>query len=137
MNTKSTSEVMTSGIRIARPDQTLRDAAAAMAEYDIGCLPVGEDDRLIGMITDRDIALRAVAQGLGPDTPIRDVMSKDIKYCFKDEKVEDVAKNMAELKVRRLPVVDRDKRLVGIVTFSNITYHVDAPEFLDSVAQPH
>ncbi len=134
---KSTSEVMTSGIRIARPEQTVRDAALAMAEYDIGCLPVGEGDRLIGMITDRDIALRAVAQGLGPDTPIREVMSKGIKYCFKEDRADEVAKNMAELKVRRLPVVDRDKRLVGIVTLSNITYHIDAPEFLGSVAQPH
>lgn len=134
---KSVNDVMTSGIRIARPEQTIRDAAVAMAEYDIGCLPVGEGDRLIGMITDRDIVLRAIAQGLGPDTPIRDVMSRGVKYCFKEEDVEDVAKNMAELQVRRLPVVDRDKRLVGIVTLSNITYNARASEFLDSVARPH
>ena len=77
-----------------------------MAEFDAGVLPVGDDDRLIGMITDRDIAIRGVAKGKGPDTPVREVMSRDVKYCFDDQEIEDVARNMADIQVRRLPVVE-------------------------------
>jgi CBS domain-containing protein len=88
-------------------------------------VPVGENDRLVGMITDRDIAVRAVAQGKGPDTPVRDVMSKDVKFCYDDEDLEHVADNMGELQVRRLPVVNRDKRLVGIVALGDIARSED------------
>lgn len=91
-----------------------------MAEIDAGVLPVGENDRLVGMITDRDIAVRAVAAGKPPDTPIRDVMSSDVCYCFDDQEISDVAANMADIKVRRLPVVNRDKRLVGILSLGDI-----------------
>lgn len=96
-----------------------------MAELDCGVLPVGDQDRLVGMITDRDIAIRAVAEGKGPDTPVRDIMSKDIKYCYDDEDLEHVAENMGELQVRRLPVVNRDKRLVGIVALGDVARHED------------
>ena len=119
------SEAMTRDVRVANPTQTIRDVAKMMAEIDAGALPVGENDRLVGMITDRDIAIRAVAQGKGPDTPVRDVMSKDIKYCYDDEDLEHVAENMGDLQVRRLPVVDRDKRLVGIVALGDIARHED------------
>jgi len=134
------SEVMTRGIQIANPDQTIREAAMTMAREDIGSLPVGENDRLIGMITDRDIALRAVAEGRSPNTPVRDVMTDDIKYCFEDDDVAQVAQNMAELQVRRLPVVNRDKRLVGIVALSNVAQCGNkkaTSEMLRGVATPH
>jgi CBS domain-containing protein len=113
-------EAMTRDVRIASPEQSIRDAASLMAKADFGAIPVGENDRLVGMITDRDIAVRAVAAGKGPDTPVREVMSQDVKYCFDDEDLEHVAKNMAEIRVRRLPVVTRDKRLVGIVSLGDI-----------------
>ena len=113
-------EAMTRDVRIASPDQTISDAASLMAQCDAGAIPVGENDRLVGMITDRDIAVRAVAAGKGPNTPVRDVMSREVKYCFEDEDLQHVAKNMAEIRVRRLPVVSRDKRLVGIVSLGDI-----------------
>jgi len=106
-------EAMTSDVSLTSPTQSIREAARLMAEQDIGALPVGENDRLIGMVTDRDIAVRAVAKGLGPDTKIRDVMSQEVMYCFDDEDLEDAALNMGGVKVRRLPVLNRDKRLVG------------------------
>jgi CBS domain-containing protein len=116
-------DVMTTEVVIARPDQTISEAARMMAQCDSGALPVGEDDRLVGMITDRDIAIRAIAKELGPDTPIREVMSKEVLYCFLDEDVEHVADNMGEQQVRRLPVLDRDKRLVGIVSLGDLAAH--------------
>ncbi len=119
------SEAMTREVRVANPTQTIRDVAKIMAEIDAGAVPVGENDRLVGMITDRDIAIRAVAEGKGPDTPVRDIMSKDIKYCYDDEDLEHVAENMGELQVRRLPVVNRDKRLVGIVALGDVARHED------------
>lgn len=113
-------DAMTTEVKVASPDQTLREAAQMMAECDSGALPVGEDDRLVGMLTDRDITIRAVAKGLPPDTPIREVMSKEVLYCFQDEDIEHVADNMGEQQVRRLPVLDRDKRLVGIVSLGDL-----------------
>ncbi len=115
------SEAMTRDVRVATPGQSIRDVAKMMAEIDAGALPVGENDRLIGMITDRDIAIRAVAQGKGPDTPVRDVMSTEqVLYCFDDEDLDHVAKNMGDEQVRRLPVVNREKRLVGIVSLGDL-----------------
>jgi CBS domain-containing protein len=119
------SEAMTRDVRVANPGQSIREVARMMDEIDAGALPVGENDRLVGMITDRDIAVRAVAQGKGPDTPVRDVMSREVKYCYEDEDLEHVAENMGELQVRRLPVVSRDKRLVGIVALGDIARSED------------
>ena len=113
-------EAMTKDVVIANPEQTLGDAARMMAERDTGVLPVGEEDRLVGMITDRDIVIRAVARDLPPDTPLREVMSKEVLYCFQDEDVEHVAGNMGAQQVRRLPVLDREKRLVGIVSLGDL-----------------
>ena len=113
-------EAMTRDVRIARPDQSIREAATLMAEIDAGALPVGEKDRLIGVITDRDIAVRAVAQGKAPTTMVRDVMSEEVLYCFDDQDLDEVAKNMGNVKVRRLPVVNRDKRLVGILSLGDL-----------------
>ena len=113
-------EAMTNDVCLAHPDRSIREAAQLMTEHDIGALPVGEDDRLVGMITDRDIAVRAVAAGLGPDTKIREVMSEQVMYCFEDEDISDVAQNMGDIKVRRLPVLNRDKRMVGIVSLGDV-----------------
>ena len=113
-------QAMTSEVRVASPDQTIREAAQLMAELDAGALPVAENDRLVGMITDRDIAVRAVAEGLPTDTPISEIMSHEVLYCFEDQTLDDVARNMGQVQVRRLPVVNRDKRLVGIVSFADL-----------------
>jgi CBS domain-containing protein len=115
------SEAMTREVRVATPGQSIREVAKIMAEIDAGAMPVGDNDRLVGMITDRDIAIRAVAQGKGPDTPVREVMSTEqVLYCYEDEELDHVAKNMANEQVRRLPVVNREKRLVGIVSLGNL-----------------
>jgi CBS domain-containing protein len=113
-------ETMSSDVRMANPKQTIREAARLMAESDCGALPVAEGDRLVGMITDRDIAIRAVAAGMSPDTPVQKVMTGGILYCYEDDELEDVSANMANIKVRRLPVLNKDKRLVGIVALSDL-----------------
>ena len=129
------SEAMTREVRIANPGQTIREIAKIMAEIDAGSLPVGENDRLVGMITDRDIAIRAIGAGKGPDTTVREVMSKEVKYCFEDENLEEVAQNMGDIQVRRLPVVSRDKRLVGIVSLGDIAQNEDTETTGQATAQ--
>lgn len=115
------SEAMTRDVRIAHPNQNLREVARIMAEYDVGCLPVGERDRLVGMITDRDIAVRAVAKGKSPEsTTVREIMSDEVLYCYDDQQISEVAQNMAEVQVHRLPVLNRDKQLVGILALADI-----------------
>jgi CBS domain-containing protein len=113
-------ECMSRDVKIAAPAQSIQDAASMMGDIDCGFLPVGEDDRLVGTITDRDIAVRAIGQGKGPETPVRDVMSKEVLYCYEDQDLAHVTKNMAEQQVRRLPVLNRDKRLVGIVSLGDV-----------------
>src|SRR5437868_9865719 len=120
------SEAMTRDVRVATPGQSIRDAAKAMAEIDAGVLPVGENDRLIGMITDRDIAIRGVAAGKGPQTPVGEVMSRQVLFCYDDQDLEHVAKSMGEARVRRVPVIDRAKRLVGIVSLADVALKHDA-----------
>jgi CBS domain-containing protein len=115
------SEAMTREVRVASPGQSIREVARIMDEINAGAMPVGDNDRLVGMITDRDIAIRAVALGKGPDTPVRDVMTTEqVLYCYEDEELDHVAKNMGSEQVRRLPVVNREKRLVGIVSFGDV-----------------
>jgi CBS domain-containing protein len=111
---------MSRDVHVANPDQSICDAARLMADLDTGVLPVGENDRLIGVITDRDIAVRAVAANKSPDTPVREIMSKELLYCFEDQDLEDVADNMSAQKIRRLPVIDRGKRLVGIISLGDV-----------------
>ena len=132
------SDVMTRDVQVATPEQSIRDAAQLMSRIDAGTVPVGKDNRLVGMLTDRDIAVRAVAKGLGPDTPVREIMSADVKYCFDDESVEDVARNMADIQVRRLPVVNRDKRLVGILSLGDLAVrsNLSTDEALRGVSTP-
>ena len=133
------SDCMTRGVEITNPQDTIRDAARMMADCDAGVLPVGENDRLVGVITDRDIAVRAVAEGRGPEAKVGDVMSAEVKYCFEDDDIDDVLRNMGELQVRRLPVLSRDKRLVGIVSLSDLaTIGAAAPagDALVDIARP-
>ncbi len=114
-------EIMTRSVDLVDPNTTVRDAAIKMRDDDVGALPVGENDRLVGMITDRDIAIRAVAENKAPSqTKVRDVMSEGICYCFEDDAVDDAARIMADRQVRRLPVLNSDKRLVGIVAMADI-----------------
>ena len=114
------SEKMTRNVRLANPDDTIQQAARVMADCDAGALPVGDDDQLVGMVTDRDIAIRGVAQGKGLGTKVRELMTSDVRYCFEDEDLDHVANNMAEQQVRRLPVVNRNKRLVGILSLGDV-----------------
>ncbi len=114
-------EVMTPEAQLISADDTLQRAAQMMKECDCGILPVAQGDRLIGMITDRDMAVRGLALGKGADCKVREAMSEEVKYCFEDEDCEHVIQNMADLQVRRLPVMNRSKRLVGIVSLADLT----------------
>ncbi|MDX8490866.1 CBS domain-containing protein [Mesorhizobium sp. VK22B] len=131
---------MTRDVKIANPDQPIRDVAQMMASLDAGVMPVGDNDRLVGMITDRDIVVRGVALGNGPDTKVRDVMSVgEVRYCFDDEDIEHVLANMGNLQVRRLPVLNRDKRLVGIISLGDLAKSgeaAEAGEALGSISVP-
>jgi len=133
------SEAMTRDVRVANPDETIQQAAKLMAKLDAGVLPVGENDRLVGMVTDRDIAIRAVAEGKGTDAKVRDVMSKDVKYCYDDQEIDEVIQNMRDIQVRRLPVLNRDKRLVGILSLGDVAKvenEEDTGEALSKISQP-
>lgn len=127
-------QAMTRDVRIANPEQTIREVAHMMGDIDAGALPVAENDRLVGMITDRDIAVRAVGEGKSPDTKVRDVMSTEVLYCFEDQELEDVARNMGDIKVRRLPVVNRDKRLTGIVSIGDLALNEKAKTTAQTLA---
>ncbi|HET9232441.1 MAG TPA: CBS domain-containing protein [Vitreimonas sp.] len=132
-------DVMTPDVRTIAPSATIREAAQMMAETDVGALPVAENDRLIGMVTDRDIAVRAVAAGRNADTPVREAMSPEIKYCFEDDDVDEVCENLADQQLRRLPVIDSDKNLVGIVSLSDLAKRGDseaAGEALEGITKP-
>jgi CBS domain-containing protein len=111
---------MSSDGGVVSPTEIIRRAAQTMKEIDAGFPPFGEND-LVGMITDRDIAVRGVAEGRSPDTPVREVMSADVHYIFADESVEHAASRMGELQVRLLPVLNRDKRLVGIIPLGDVS----------------
>ena len=132
-------EVMSRDVKIASPEDTLQHAAELMVDIDAGVLPVGENDRLVGMLTDRDITIRAVAKGKAPDrTKVRDVMSPEIKYIYEDESLEDAAESMGNLQIRRLPVLNREKRLVGIVSLGDLALKkkAKAGDALKGISQP-
>jgi CBS domain-containing protein len=119
-------DLMSRAVKVISPDMSIGEAARAMRDGDFGMMPVGEDDRMIGTISDRDIAIRAVAEGKGDSTQVRDVMSEGVAWAYEDETVEQAAALMSERQVRRLPVVDRNKRLVGIVALGD--FAVDSSE---------
>ena len=133
------SEVMTTDVQTISADQTAREAAAFMLRAEAGSIPVCDGDRVIGMITDRDIAVRGVAEGRGPDTPVRDLMSDGIVCAREDDDVQDVASKMSEAQVRRLPVLDSDGRLCGIVSLGDLSRETDgetAHHALEGVSAP-
>src|SRR5579885_1617400 len=114
-------DVMSRKPEFLPPSATLKQAADQMRTHDYGFLPVGENDRLIGALTDRDIAIRAVAEGRDPaKTTVKDIMTKGIHYCFETDSLEDVAQQMEKLQVRRLVVLNKDKRLTGIISFGDL-----------------
>jgi len=114
-------DLMTKDVELIDPATTMRDAAQRMRDEDIGALPVGENDRLVGMVTDRDIVARGVASDRAPsECTVRDVMSEGVYYCFEDEDAQRASDVMAEHKVRRLPVLNRDKRLVGVIAMADL-----------------
>ena len=132
-------DVMTRNVETVRPDQPVQEAASFMLSADAGSIPVTEGERLIGMITDRDIAVRGIAKGYGPDTPVRDLMTNDIVSVRIDEDCEEVANKMSEAQVRRLPVVDEQERLCGIVSLGDLSRETDdqtAGQALEGVSQP-
>jgi CBS domain-containing protein len=120
-------DLMSRDVKVISPEMTIGDAARTMRDGDFGMLPVGENDRMIGAISDRDIAIRAVAEGKDPGTKVREIMSEGICWAYDDDTVESAAKLMSEKQVRRLPVVNHDKRLVGIVALGD--FAVDHSEF--------
>ena len=113
-------DIMTRDVQLLSPSDTIQQAARVMRDENIGSLPVGAGDRLVGYVTDRDLVIRALAEGRTPDLPIENVMTDQVLYCFEDDEIEDVAANMGYNQVRRLPVLSRDKRLVGIVALGDL-----------------
>ena len=133
------SEVMTRDIQTVRPDQSAREAAGFMLQADAGAIPVTDGDRLMGMITDRDIAVRGVAHGHGPDTPVRELMTNDVITARMDDDTDDVAVRMSEAQVRRLPVIDEQDKLCGIVSLADLTQKADdsaAEQALEGISEP-
>jgi CBS domain-containing protein len=126
MHQQQLKDLMSRDVKVVSPDATVDEAARTMRDGDFGMLPVGENDRMIGAISDRDIAIRAVAEGKGPGTKVREIMSTGICWAYEDDTVESAAKLMSERQVRRLPVVNREKRLVGIVALGD--FAVDSSE---------
>lgn len=134
-------EVMSTRVATVHADATLRDAAREMRNMDIGVLPVKENDRLVGMITDRDITVRAVAEGKNPDQiSVRDAMTSELVSCYEDQNLSEVSRIMQERKVRRIVVLDRQQQLVGIASMGDLTIQSEneqmGGEMLQSVSRP-
>lgn len=132
-------DVMTRGVKTVSPDTTAQEAAGFMLSEDAGSMPVSDGETLLGMITDRDIAVRGVAKGHGPETPVRDLMTGEIICVREDDDVEDVAAKMSEAQVRRLPVLDANEQLCGIVSLGDLSRETNgesAHHALEGVSQP-
>jgi CBS domain-containing protein len=131
---------MTREVSVVSPNDTIQQAAKIMAQIDAGILPVAENDRLVGMVTDRDIAVRGVGEGRDPvQCRVRDVMTSEVRYVYEDDSLEEAVDNMAELQVRRLPVISREKRLVGIISLADIAREHEprqTGEALQGIARP-
>ena len=134
------SELMTSNVQTVQPEQPIREAARFMLDADAGAMPVCDGERLVGMVTDRDIAVRGVAEGLGPDTPVSEVMTGEALFCWEDDDVDAVAAKMSDAQVRRFPVVSRDdNRLVGIVSLGDLSrgdHDEAAKTALEGITEP-
>lgn len=129
-------ECMTTDVKLGRPDMTLLEAAKKMRDGNFGGLPIGENDRLVGMVTDRDITVRGVAEGKNPEnTAVRDVMSKGVLYCYEDQSLSEVSENLGENQIRRLPVLNREKRLVGILSLGDLAQSDENPEKVEEALE--
>ncbi|HEX2171755.1 MAG TPA: CBS domain-containing protein [Dehalococcoidia bacterium] len=134
-------EIMTPNVEVIRPDTPLQEAARKMKDLDVGVMPVCDGDRLVGMLTDRDITVRATAEGRDPkSTQTRDVMTPSVAYCYEDQDVRDAARMMEDAQIRRLPIVSREKRLVGIVSLGDLAVETGddrlTGETLESISEP-
>jgi len=132
-------DIMTRGVTVARPETTLREAAQDMARVDAGSLPVCDGTRLLGMVTDRDIVVRGLARGLTAETSVTQVMTEGVEYCFEDDDLVEVSDKMAASQIRRIPVVDSDRNLVGIVSLGDVAREArpaDAGDVLEEISQP-
>lgn len=133
-------DVMSRDVQVISPDATIAGAARCMRDGDFGMMPVGENDRMIGSISDRDIAVRAVADGRGADVKVREVMSEGIRWAYEDEPVKRAVAIMGEHQIRRLPIVNREKRLVGILALGDVAVKeakkAPAAEALCEISEP-
>jgi CBS domain-containing protein len=127
-------DLMTRDVAILSPYDNLETAARRMADLDVGAFPVGEDGRLVGMITDRDIVVRGLAEGRDATARVKDVMTPEVKYCYHDQHIGEISANMASIQVRRLPVMDRNKRLVGILSLSDLAAVAPAADIAEALA---
>lgn len=119
------SDCMTPGVQVINPQESVAEAARIMRSNEVGFLPVAENDQLVGTVTDRDIVIRAVAHDRGPETPVAEVMSRELLFCFDDEDLDDASAKMSDAQVRRLPVLDREMRLIGVLTLGDIAQASD------------
>ena len=134
-------DVMTPGVEVIAPEATLQQAAAKMRRLNIGPLPVCDGDQLVGMLTDRDITVRAVAEGCDPTTTtVREAMTPDLAYCFEEQSIEDGVQMMERYQIRRLPILSRAKRLVGMVSLGDLAVssgnEMQVGETLKQVSEP-
>jgi CBS domain-containing protein len=133
-------DLMSRDVQVISPDATIAEAARCMRDGDFGMMPVGENDRMVGAISDRDIAVRAVAEGRDGNAKVRDVMTDGVCWAYEDEPVERAVEVMSENQVRRLPIVNRDKRLVGILALGDIACDKSeiepAAEALSEISEP-
>jgi CBS domain-containing protein len=128
-------QAMHEAVHWVNPSASIKELAKLMLEHDIGAIPIGENDRLVGMVTDRDIVCRCVAAGLDmSQTAARDVMSRGIVYCRDEEEVDDAARIMETKKIRRLPVINKDKRMVGMLSIGDVC-HAGSRELTGEVMQ--
>jgi CBS domain-containing protein len=133
------SDIMTRDVQVVRAETTIREAAEKMASNDVGALPVCDGDKLLGMVTDRDIVVRGLAKGLSGSDTVSRVMTEGVEYCFDDDELTDVEDKMATSQIRRIAVVDRDKKLVGILSLGDVSREArpaEAGDVLEEVSQP-
>lgn len=133
------SDIMSRDVQVARPDDSIQSVAQRMKDIDVGSLPVCDGDRIQGIVTDRDIAIRAVAEGRSFASAISDIMTPEVEYVFDDDDAEEAADRMADAQIRRLPVVNRDKRLVGIIALADLTGKLKdkvAGQTLEDISEP-
>jgi CBS domain-containing protein len=133
--------IMTPEVEVISPEATIQEAAQKMSQLDVGPLPVCDGEQLVGMLTDRDIAVRAVAEGCDPTTTtVREAMTPDLVYCFEDQAIQEAARLMEQYQIRRLPILNRSKRLVGIVSLGDLAVSTSdqplAGEVLEQVSEP-